>query len=203
MIKVKKKEDIILYILGIFFITIGIIAIINSIIIETYSNAFWVCYSGMILIGIGILFRNSFFVLAQINILTIPLLIWDFDFFYRLILDKPLFGLTDYFFMGSFSLSKIISTEHLFILPLSLYALYLIKIKRNDSWKLSIIELPIIYFLTFLFTEREMNINCVFETCFSFVGNFLFPIVWFILGICFIVIINLIIININIFKKNT
>ena len=84
--------------------------------------------------------------MSQVYILTIPLLIWNIDFFYWLIFDKPLWGITDYFFVNNvFNLGKVISLQHLFTIPLSIYAANLIGVKRRDAWKWSFIQIILVF----------------------------------------------------------
>mgnify|MGYP001579157849 CR=1 FL=1 len=189
----QRTKTIILNILGIFFIGFGLLAIIQAIKTENPSGIFWLCYAAMILIGIGALRKDSFLIASQINLLFIPLLFWVFDFIYILFTGNSLFGLAEYFFTGNFlKLSRIISTEHLFLLPLGFLALYLIKLKRKDFWKVSVLQIVLFYLVTLALTDPEKNINCVFESCFAFIGNSFYGLVWFFLFISMTAITNII-----------
>ena len=87
------------------------------------AQILWFCYLGLVLIGIGIFMGNGGLIGSQIAILGIPLIIWDVDFIYRAIFGAPLLGITNYLFVNRPILSQLISAQHLFTLPLALYAL--------------------------------------------------------------------------------
>ena len=174
------KKEYILKIIGFFFTAVGTIAIINSILDKNYSQIFWFCYAALILIGIGATTKNSSLILAQISITAIPLLFWSVDFFYLLITKQSLWGITNYFFEEGRILPKLVSLQHIFTIPLSLYTLYLIKIEKKGIWKYSFLQLIIIFFLSALFTSPAENANCAFRSCVSFIKTTIYhPIVWF------------------------
>ena len=81
---------------------------------------------------------------------------------------NELFGIATYFLIPGPILGKIVTSQHLFTLPLSIFALYLIKIKRKDAWKFSFVELAIVFFVTILITSEKYNINCVYNNCLNF-----------------------------------
>ncbi len=176
----EKKKKIILNIFGWMFIILGIIAFINGLIRWGYEHVLWLSYFGLLIIGIGTLKRSSFLIMSQLNFLTIPYIIWDIDFFYVFFSGKSLFGLTDYIF-NNFVLSNLITLQHLFTVPLGFYLVYLIKIKRKDSWKLSCVYLTFMFFISQIFSSVESNINCVYRSCLKGIGIGYYPILWFVI----------------------
>lgn len=165
-----KKVDLILSYLGFFLFFLGLLAIINSFLSPKIANFLWFCYISLILIGYGIWKRNSFWIVLQLNIIFIPLLFWNLDFFYRLFLGIPLFGITDYLFEGGLnSLGNFITLQHIYILPISLYCIYRFGLFRKDIWKFSFFEVMIIFVLGIIFSF-ESNPNCAFESCVSFIS---------------------------------
>jgi hypothetical protein len=177
----KKNKFIILDLIGIFFLILGIAAIANSFYNQNPTQVLYMCYVGLILIGIGILTKRSFIIMSQVYILAIPLLIWDIDFLYHLILNKSLFGITDYFFSGGSSLiGRLVSLQHLFTVPLSIYAASLIGVKRKDAWKWSFIQIIIVYIFVSLFTLPAENINCVYNPCIPIDFGLPYRLTWFI-----------------------
>lgn len=176
------KKETTLKIIGIFFIIFGVAAIINAVYLKNYAGILWFCYSSLILLGISILKRDSFLLAAQLNIFTIPLFIWTIDFAYFLAFKQPLFGIVDYFFVNGPSFAKIISLQHLFTIPLSFYALHLLELKRKDAWKLSFIEIILIYVLSITITSELSNINCVYHSCVNFIPAKFYTITWFTLA---------------------
>ncbi|MCW8965711.1 MAG: hypothetical protein OQK82_03355 [Candidatus Pacearchaeota archaeon] len=179
----KKYKEIFLNFIGVFFLLIGILAIQSSLYKQTPTQILYMCYIGLILIGGGILTRNSFIVLSQIYILVLPLLVWDIDFLYQLIVGSPLFGITDYFFaVGGISLDKVITLQHLFTIPVSIYAVKLIGVKRYDAWKLSFVQITFVYILVNLVSSPELNVNCVFYSCVSFLPSYYYyNVLWFVM----------------------
>ncbi len=178
----KKHKFFILDILGIFFLTWGVIAISLSMYNKNPTQILYMCYLGLILIGIGILTKRSYIIMSQVYILAIPLLIWDIDFLHWLIFNKPLFGITNYFFAEGHSLiGKIISLQHLFTVPLSIYIAKIIGIKRKDAWKWSFIQITVVYLFVTLFSSPDLNINCVFHPCINLHFGLPYRLTWFII----------------------
>ncbi|MBS3085665.1 hypothetical protein J4225_03190 [Candidatus Pacearchaeota archaeon] len=178
--KKTSRHEIAIILIGILFIIIGMLAVIQSIKNGNPSQILWFCYAAVILIGIGFLMRNYYLIITQLNILLIPLIVWNIDFFYVLITSKTLFGITNYFFVEGLIIEKVITMQHVFTIPLTLYALYILKIKRADSWKTSFLELACIFLMVRLLTSAEDNINCAYFSCVNFIPTLMFhPIVWF------------------------
>lgn len=198
----QKITNLILNVLGVFFLAFGVFAIFYSISRGKPGWVFWLCYVGMILMGFGALTKNSYLILSQLNLLALPLLFWNTDFIYYLATKKNLWGITDYFFGELLWPARVISFEHLFLIPLALVVLYLIKIKKKGAWKLSLIQLTLFFILSRLFTQVEYNVNCVFVSCFPvFPSDFWHPLRWFLIFGSMIIITHLVITSIPIFKK--
>jgi hypothetical protein len=119
-------------------------------------------------------------------------------------MHKELFGFTNYMFEGVINLGRILSFQHFLTVPLALLALYLIKSKRIDFWKLASLELVIVYFLTLLFTNPSYNVNWVFKDEFGFgleLGLIYF-FIWFFFFFVVIIVTNYLLYLFRIFKKN-
>lgn len=191
----NKYKDSVLNFFGALLLAIGFAAVANSLHLGKPMQVFWICYLGLILIGIGILLRSSFVVASQLNILVIPLIVWNIDFFHWVVFRKQLWGVTDYLFLdGAFDLGSFISLQHLFTILVGLYAIYLIGLKRRDAWKLSMIEVTLYYFASRLFTSPELNVNCVFEPCVEVYFGLSHGLTWF-LGFFSLIIITSFVIN--------
>ena len=182
---------------------LGAAAYVNSFYQGYSGQFFWFCYIVLLLIGIGMLFSNSTLILMQINIMAIPLLIWSADFLYVLFTNNELFGVTNYFFIPGPVIAKVVTSQHLFTLPLSIFALYLIKIKRKDIWKFSFLELIILFLATRIFTLEEYNVNCVFRNCLNFnIGlETVYPIIWFAITFFMVISTNFIISRMKFLRK--
>lgn len=157
-----------LRILGVIYVILGIIAFYNAIRYTETAGILWFSYVAFFLIGIGLLTRSSYLIASQLNIVLIPYIIWNIDFFYVLFTGNSLWGITNYFFTPRQTLAQLISLQHLFTIPISLLAIYLIKLKRKDFWKFSALQVAIFFFLVRIFSSSRENINCVFENCIPF-----------------------------------
>jgi len=179
----KRGKTITLVLLGAFFLILGITAIILSLYRQMPSQILYACYVGIILIGIGILTKKSFIILSQIYILAIPSLIWSIDFIHWLIFNRPLWGITNYFFIDTSAiLDKFVSLQHLYLIPVSIYAVKLIGVKRKDAWKLSLIELTILFAAVVILSPPALNVNCVFSSCMNINFGMPYTLVWFLVS---------------------
>ena len=177
---------------GFLFFILGILAVINSLLNPEIANFLWLCYISLILIGLGMFLRNSFLIVLQLNIITIPLIFWNIDFFYQLIVGQTLFGVTDYLFEGGLnSLGNFITLQHIYILPLAFYSIYKIGFKRKNLWVFSFIEIIFIFLLSVFFL-RESNTNCAFESCVNFISisGWRYSFLWFVVGFAVIFLVN-------------
>ncbi|MFA5019549.1 MAG: hypothetical protein WC533_00440 [Candidatus Pacearchaeota archaeon] len=164
----NKTKKIILLVSGSFFILFGLFAMFFSVYNGTPEWILWACYIGMIIIGIGILIKDGELIASQLNILTIPLLLWTFDFIYTLFTGRNILGMAEYFFDRVDLVPKVISLEHLFLLPIGFFALYLIGLKERDSWKISYIQLTAVFLIMKLFRITDSNVNCISYPCWNF-----------------------------------
>lgn len=182
ILNIKNKEKI-LFFLGSYFLILGGIAIIRSLYRQTPSQILYACYIGTILIGIGILTKKSFIILSQVYILTIPLLIWNIDFIHWLIFNRPLWGITDYFFFDfSVTLDKFVTLQHLYTIPISIYAVKLIGLKRKDAWKWSFVQLFLMFITVLIFSSTNLNVNCVFRSCINLNYKLPYTLIWFLVS---------------------
>ena len=176
----EKHKFILLNLIGMFFLLLGITAVVNSWYNQSPTQVLYMCYLGLIFIGIGILTKRSFIIMSQVYILAIPLLVWDIDFIYWLIFNQPLFGITDYFFIDSaLNIGKIVSLQHLFTVPLAIYAANLIGVKRKDAWIWSFIQITVVYIAVSILSAPEFNVNCVFNPCINIYFGLPYRLTWF------------------------
>jgi hypothetical protein len=179
---IKKHKYLLLDVIGIFFLVLGIVAIGKSMFRQTPTQILYMCYIGLIIIGIGVLTKRSYIVMSQVYILAIPLLVWNIDFIYWLISNKPLWGITDYFFLEQvFTLDKFVTLQHLYSVPLAIYAAHLIGVKRRDAWIWSFIQITLVYVLVTLLSTSDSNINCVFNPCINVYFGLPYRLTWFLI----------------------
>ena len=152
--------------LGLFFLIFGTISISNAIVSTEPAQIFFLCYIALIIIGIAILTRNSYAIMSQLYIIAVPQILWTIDLIYQLSMNQPLLGLSDYLFTPRFPLlGIIISAQHIFTIPAALYAVKKIGLKRKDAWKISYIQITIIYILVSFLAITNTNINCISRPC--------------------------------------
>lgn len=173
----EKREKIVPFVTGLIFLIYGISAVTNGIfILKNYFIIVWFCHIGLILLGIGFLTRNKTIIDSQINILAIPLIIWTLDFIQFLFGGKSIFGISEYFFQQVAITSKIITSQHLFTLPLSIYSRRFVKKTKGNSILLSILLTIPVYIISRIIGER-MNINLSYHVANMKIEYY--PLVWF------------------------
>lgn len=178
----KRGKEIILNIIGVYFLVLGTTAIVLSLLRQMPAQILYACYIGIILIGIGILTRKSFLILSQIYIITIPSIFWAIDFFHWLIFKTPLWGMTDYFFFNpEITLDKFVSLQHFYAIPLAIYAAKIIG-KEKNAWKLSLIQLTLTFIAVKNLSQPELNVNCVFYSCININWVLPYNLVWFLIS---------------------
>ena len=107
------KKEIIINSLGVFYITYGVFAMEYAVHRGKPVWALWFCYVALIVIGFGMLAKNSMLIASQLNAVSVSLIIWNIDFFSRIFTDQHWFGTTKYFFSNSLLLpARLISLEH-------------------------------------------------------------------------------------------
>jgi len=174
---VDKKELLIIS-LGSFFMFYGVFAMTLAITRGKASWILWMCYTGLFFIGIATLRKNGFIIGAFLNTVFLSLIIWNFDFIMHLITGESFWGVTNFFFEEMTLAARFVSLEHFFLAPVGLLLLYLVKLNRKDSWKLSIFIIFVSGWATYLFTDKAENVNCAFESCTTLLGGSYYQIIW-------------------------
>ena len=175
--------------LGVFFIFVGILSIATAVREGRFEEVIWVCYAGTLLMGLGFLFGWRGIARAQMNILFIIWVLWTVDALLFLFGIEWL-GISSYLFLNRGAVLTFISLQHIYGLVLGILGIWLMgsdganRVKKKESegvksgskgdregwgsaWKLSLIEMGLIFILSRLFTPVERNLNCVFRSCIS------------------------------------
>lgn len=177
----RTSRDGLLIVLGIYYILLGVLAFLNSYWSQSTDQVYWFCYFSLFLIGIGFVRRDSLLIASQLNILMAAMVIWSIDFSYVFFTHTSLWGYTDYFFQSKNVLAQFVSLQHLYTIPLALYALSVLKLRGRYIWLISILQAFVIFIITRMFTSSESNINCSFHACgtlFNF--SWYYPALWLI-----------------------
>lgn len=176
----KRTKNIILTVFGITYVALGLFSFYNAFKYTETAGILWFSYLAFFLIGVGILTRKSELIASQLNIILIPYIVWNIDFLYVLITGNSLLGITNYFFVQKPLIAQIITSQHIFTIPISLLAIYFIKIKNKSFWKFSLAQITIFYILIRALSAPEENVNCVFSSCLPFqVPETIYPLFWF------------------------
>ncbi len=174
-------KKFILYGIGFIFLVFGLAAIANTLLHLDAGLApiLWFSYIGLIVLAIGCFRRDGSLIASQLCILAIPYIVWNIDFFTYLFSGSSVWKTADYIFTSGALFGRIISLQHIFNIPLSLFALYLTGLARKDFWKISISEVVILFFASRLFTDPMQNVNCVYHNCATFDLGIWYPLQWF------------------------
>ena len=192
-----------LNLLGFLFLLTFLGAILNNIYYDNIKGILWMCYLGLFIIGIGLIYKKSSLIVSQLNIVAIPSTIWAVDFLSFFFIGRTLFGITDYMFTTGNIIGKIISLQHVFTLPISLYSLSILKVKNKNIWIISFIQLIVVYFLTLMLTNPEGNINYVYNSNITQIEFGLFySIIWFLSSFICIYLTNYLIVE-SFYKKQS
>src|SRR3989338_2312893 len=108
---VNWGRETLLFCIGLIYIIFGVSSVVNALYLGNPTQILWGCYMGLLLLGAGVLQRNGRLIGSQLCILLIPVLLWNVDFFYRLITGEVLWGVTTYMFERGFNISRIISLQ--------------------------------------------------------------------------------------------
>lgn len=199
----NKGEHRIVYGIAIILSVTLILMITRTLLTKTYISFFWYCYTALLLVIIGLFMKNSKIILSQLVILAIPDLLWMIDFISLIFTGHAFLGITQDFYKLS-AFEKITSLQHFYTVPLIVYALSFLKIKKD--YKILLVSLGeiILIFLLTISISNTLSINCINEGCIginvkiSFLPYYL---EWFIVMFGFAAISYLIITNLSFIKR--
>jgi hypothetical protein len=148
----------------------------------TLVDLLWFCDVAMILVIIG-LWRENSLVLSLATLASIgPQFAWQIDYFYQLISDKPLFGFTDYMFTASNpTVNYIISLFHVWMPPILIYSLYLVRYNQRalkTQSGLSLLIILLSYSLTSDMFGPAGNLNQVYGPSATAPQTWMHPWLW-------------------------
>ena len=183
-----SKKKFILNFIGIFLIVLGLVRIFQLLFFGVPVHVFWFCNHILVFMGVAILFRSSFWSIAEFQLLFFGEFFWVISFLLYWVFGIAIPGSSAYLLYDEVFINLISILIHLLTLPLGLIAIFLLKKPGKHSWKGSLLHFGflvpfIIYF------GAEYNLNCVLRPCFDFVPNFLlYPLFIFLVYLFFTVI---------------
>ena len=195
------KKDIILSTIIFVLSATFLIAIIYNLQLKNYYGLFWMCWTAIFIIILGIRIKSPYLILSQIIILAVPDILWTFDALTSIFMEKSLLGIIDPFIDRPL-FGKILFLQHSYTVPLSLIALSRIKIKKDKRILLiSFVEILIFFFLTLILIPPTESVNCVHKTCANIFPNPLtHKIIWFSFMFASITLAYLVITSLNFLK---
>jgi len=185
---------------GILLVIMGIIRIFQLIFFGEPVHIFWFCNHILIFMGVAILFRSSFWAMAEFSLLFFGQFFWMISFLLYWIFGFVIPGSSAYLIYDSVFINLISILIHFLTLPLGFVAIILLNTKSKFAWIGSSAHfLLLLPFL--LYFGAEYNLNCVLKPCFNFIPNFsLYPL-FVILAYLFLTIIPIILILNYLIKK--
>jgi hypothetical protein len=173
----KRQKERILDALGWFFIVLGITTAGWYVLFSRWQYAFWFCNHAMIIAGIALLKRNKFWTTATLNWALVPVSMWVIDFAGKVLFDAHVLGITEYMFIGPWW-GRILSLQHLFTVPLLLYALQLLGAADKNAWLGTTAHGAILWLISYFIITPDYNVNCAHEACQSWLRGEYYVVLW-------------------------
>lgn len=131
------------------------------------DHLLWFCDIALLLTAVGLFFRSATLVTAQLVAILVFHVAWNLDFWLFLVFGYMPFGSTAYMFYHDLSpYEKVLSFfSHVFVVPAALYGVYVLGVSRR-AWLVQTAQTILIFFLTYLLTRPEENINWMFGSDF-------------------------------------
>jgi len=180
----EKKKNFWLNFIGIFLIVMGLIRIMQLILFVQPIHILWLCNHIIVLIGISILFRSSFWLTAEFIFLFFGQLVWVVVLLLFFIFGIVLPGNSAYLIYGTLEglgfLNWVALLVHFLTLPLAFIAILLLNKEEKFAWKGSVLHgLVLVPFI--LFFGSFYNLNCFYKPCLEVIPNVpLYPLFVFI-----------------------
>ena len=166
-----EKKRIILNIIGITLILFSLVRFYFLYTEGISFHIFWLCNHIPLIMGLAILFRNSFVLIGEFSLGFMGMVFWMLDYFYFLLFGVSLSGNGEFFSIGAYMVVAFVL--HALTLPLAIWAIILIGKRETKAFIVSIahfiILIPII-----IYFGVEKNVNCFFESCLNFLPTFRF-----------------------------
>ncbi|GEM_PF-3161709 len=163
----EKKENAKCIVIGALILTIASIDFVIGLKNDPLKDLLWFSNTILFVLGLAYLLRSKL-IAGSVLISSIAEVPWVIDFIGHLFFGRSAFGgVTDYMFSfyGTNSLRFFIELDHLLIIPLAIYGAYKIGVHKK-SYLFSSAHAILIVTLTFFFSTKEENINCIYRLCF-------------------------------------
>lgn len=177
----RKTTDIIISAIGAWFLLFSIASLFILINNDSQVYLLWLCNHMGFILGLALLFRSRFWLLAEISLGLLPQLFWSIDFIAYKFFNVYIFNVTSYMFDPSYPKAMYyISMNHLAMVPIALIALYFLGQPKKKAYYGALLHGSLLFIISLFFTNPMQNINCSFKSCMPMIPEFRFyPIVWF------------------------
>ncbi len=177
--------------LGWFFLVLGIISVFWHVVVQDWRYAVWFCNHAMIIVGIAVLNRNRFWLTAMLNWALVPVSLWVIDFVGKLVFGVYIFKITEYMFVEPWW-RHFLGFQHLFTIPLMLYALYLLGKPMKNAWVGTAFHGAVLWIISYFLITPDYNINCAHTSCVPMIipQTPLYAVLWPIIAIAMFFITN-------------
>ncbi len=190
--KINKERA--LSILGLILVLSSLVRMITLAIYGDPIHTFWLSNHIPLILGISILMRNSFWILAELSFIFVGELGWSIDYLSKLFFNNFIVKSTAYMFAAGISKQLYVSSlTHLIVVPIGLAAFLILGKKAKNAWKGALLHVAILIPFI-LYFGKDYNLNCFFESCISWLPTIkLFPILFplFYMSVCVIPVVYL------------
>lgn len=161
--KFISEKNIFIFI-GIFIVIHWILLVIDRITYNILPNLFWMSHLALLLAAIGFISRNNLLLTASLISIFVIHGVWIYDLVVTLTTNLTPFDFTPYILKLPFY-RKILSSHHIYLIPLLLVALWRQKKLSKYGWLLASGIFAFATFFSYFFLPRSFNINCAHYAC--------------------------------------
>jgi len=166
----KIRKSVWLNIIGIFLVVLGLVRIIQLLFFGVPVHVFWICNHILVFMGIAILFRNTFWLIAEFIFLFVGQFIWVIAFVMYFFFGVIVPGTSTHLIYDSQFINIISLIVHFWTLPLGFIAILILNKQEKFAWKGALLHTAILFPFVIYFGS-QYNLNCFFKPCLDFIPN--------------------------------
>ncbi len=188
----NKKRNFFLNSIAIILILMGIFRFFQVVVIANdFPRYFWFCNFSPLILGLAIYFRNSFVLIGQFSVLFLGQIFWTIDLIYFVFLKSFLFEDVARYILNEPLISQIATfSVHVFVLPLAIIAIFLIRKESKNAWMFSFILFALLLPIVFYY-GAEYNLNLFYSHRIEYLPEFPLHSLTFPLAYIFVVVLPL------------
>jgi|TARA_Y100000310_G_scaffold345729_1_gene468930 hypothetical protein len=151
--------------LGLFLLLHWTLLVIDRFYYTIPFNLLWISHLSLLIAAIGFLLRNNFILSGSLISVLIVHSVWIIDFISVILTGSSLTGYTSYLINLNLY-RKILTSHHIYLSPLLLWALWKQKKISKNAWVLAAFIFAISSLIIFIFLPLNgNNINCMQHLC--------------------------------------